>query len=73
MDKELSDKISFISFIITMFARAYKMNKQDAYRYLKQYGGIDYLNRHWWTLHTEDPYWAEKSLYSVCRKNGGMR
>jgi hypothetical protein len=35
MSKELSDKISFIAFIIPAFAEAYKMNVQTAYRYLK--------------------------------------
>jgi hypothetical protein len=73
LDKETKDEISFISFIIPEFAYAYKMKIQDAYRYLKKYGGLDYLYKHWWVLHTEDPYWSLKSLYTVCYKNGGMR
>jgi hypothetical protein len=73
IDKETGDRIDFISFIVTMFARAYKMNRQDAYFFLKKYGGMDYLFRHWWALHTEDPYWSVKSLYNVCYKNGGAR
>ena len=35
LDKEVSDKVSFISFIIPAFADAYKMNVQEAYFYLK--------------------------------------
>ncbi|MDR0828858.1 MAG: DUF3791 domain-containing protein [Prevotellaceae bacterium] len=73
LDKATSDKVSFITFIITMFARSYKMKTKDAYLYLKKYGGLDYLFKHWWTLHTEDPYWAEKALYKTCYNNGGMR
>ncbi|MDR0873376.1 MAG: DUF3791 domain-containing protein [Prevotellaceae bacterium] len=73
LDKEINDKISFITFIITMFARAFKMDKQNAYAYLKKYGGLDYLFRHWWALHTEDPYWSVKALYAACYKNGGVR
>ena len=73
LDKDTRDEISFIAFIIPEFAYAYKMPVQDAYRYLKKYGGLDYLYRHWWTLHTEDPYWSLKSLYAVCHKNGGLR
>ena len=73
IDNETSNKIHFITFIITMFARAYKMNKQEAYRYLEKFGGLDYLFKHWWTLHTEDPYWSLKSLYAVCYKNGGLK
>ena len=73
LDKDINDKVSFISFIITIFARSYKMNKQNAYFFLKRYGGLDYLFRHWWALHTEDPYWSVKSLYDICHKNGGAR
>ncbi|MDR1120609.1 MAG: DUF3791 domain-containing protein [Dysgonamonadaceae bacterium] len=73
LDKEARDRISFITFIIPYFARSLKMDRQEAYRYLKKYGGIDFLFEHWWTLHTEDPFWAARSLYQVCRDNGGMR
>jgi len=73
LDGETLSKVRFITFIITMFAQAYKMNSQNAYLYLEKYGGLDYLFKHWWTLHTEDPYWSLKALYSVCYKNGGMK
>jgi hypothetical protein len=73
LNQEMLDKISFITFIIPMFARTYKMNKQKTYSYLKKYGGLDFLFKHWWTLHTEDEYWSLRELYEVCNENGGMR
>jgi hypothetical protein len=73
LDKQTSDKVSFITFIIPKFAAAYKMNTQDAYRYLKKYGGIDYLDECWWALHTDNPFWAVRDMYKVCQSNGGMR
>ena len=73
IDEEMSDKISFISFIIPEFALACKMKIQDAYLYLKKYGGIEYLNKHWWALHTDNQFWAVRSIYEICHKNGGMR
>jgi hypothetical protein len=73
LDREAKDRISFITFIIPQFARAYKMSRQDAYCYLKKYGGIDFLFEHWWALHTDNPFWAVRSLYKVCRNNGGLR
>jgi len=73
LDQETRSKVRFITFIITMFARAYKMNKQQAYLYLEKYGGLDYLFKHWWALHTEDPYWSLKSLYAACYRNGGLK
>ena len=73
LDQDTKDKISFITFIINKFARAYKMSKQNAFFYLEKYGGLDYLFRFWWTLHTEDPYWSMYALYEECQKNGGRR
>ncbi|MDR3219012.1 MAG: DUF3791 domain-containing protein [Dysgonamonadaceae bacterium] len=71
LDKQTSDKVSFITFIIPKFASGYKMNVQKAYIYLKQYGGIDFLNECWWALHTDNPYWAIRDMAQVCRNNGG--
>ena len=73
LDKEMQNKMLYIAFMITIFARTYKMNRQKAYLYLEKYGGLDYLFKHWWTLHTEDTYWSLKALYSTCYKNGGMK
>jgi hypothetical protein len=72
-DTELQDRITFTTFIIPEFALAYKMTVQDAYRYLKKYGGLDYLHKHWWALHTDTPYWAIRSMFNICRSNGGSR
>jgi hypothetical protein len=73
IDKATGDKISFITFIIPEFAAAYKMKTSDAYRYLKKYGGLDFLYTHWWALHTDNEYYALLDLYEVCRQNGGLR
>ena len=73
LDKQTSDKVSFITFIIPEFASAYKMKIPDAYRYLKKYGGINYLDECWWALHIDNPFWAVRDLYKVCRRHGGMR
>ena len=71
--RETQTKVRFITFIITMFARAYKMNKQEAYLYLERYGGLGFLFEHWWALHTDNPMWAVRDLYEVCYENGGLK
>jgi hypothetical protein len=73
LDKETSDRISFITFIITEFALAYKMPMPKAYQYLKKYGGLDYLYEHWWALHTDNKFYTLQDLYQVCYENGGLR
>jgi hypothetical protein len=73
LDKQTSDKISFITFIVPYFAATYKMDVQDAFFYLKKYGAWDYLNEHWWALHTDSAEYAVKDLYGYCLNNGGPR
>ena len=73
LDKEMSDKVSFIAFIVPEFAAAFKMKISDAYKYLKKYGGLEFLHKHWWALHTDNEYYTLLDLYEICLKNGGQR
>jgi hypothetical protein len=72
-DDDAKDEISFVTYIIGEFADAYKMRKPDAYAYLKKYGGLDYIFECWWALHIDNPIWAVRDTYHVCRNNGGLR
>jgi hypothetical protein len=49
------------------------MDGQEAYRYLKKYGGLDFVFENWWALHTDNVFWAVRDMYKVCRNNGGLR
>ena len=73
LDREMQNKIGFMAFIINKFACAYKMNRQQAYLYLKKYGGLEFLNEHWWALHTDNSFWAVRDMYEVCYENGGLK
>ena len=68
-----TNRVRFIAFIIVKFAEAYKMPLEKAYRYLKRHGGLDYIFECWWALHIDNPFWAVRDIYKVCRNNGGMR
>jgi hypothetical protein len=73
LDREMQNKVLFMTFIISKFAQTYKMSRPKAYLYLKQYGGLDYLNECWWALHTDNPMWAVRDMYLACRSNGGWK
>jgi hypothetical protein len=73
INKETSDKISFMTYIVPAFADAYKMNAQDAFFYLKKYGAWDFLNEHWWALHTDNVLYTLDDLYQICYENGGIK
>jgi hypothetical protein len=70
LDKDKRDKVHFITFIIPEFARAYKMDRQEAYRILKKYGGLEYAFNNWRALHMDNPYWVVREMLDVCRYNG---
>jgi hypothetical protein len=44
------------------------MNKQEAYKYLKKYGGLDFIFEHWRALHTDNPFWAVRDIYKLIIK-----
>ncbi|GHT48210.1 hypothetical protein AGMMS49965_26390 [Bacteroidia bacterium] len=73
IDGEKGKKLRFMTFIIPVFAHYFKMNEQEAYRYLKKYGGLDYLNECWWALHTDSAEYAARDMFVYCRNNGGLR
>jgi hypothetical protein len=73
INKSMSDKISFVTYIVPEFAAAYKMKIQDAFFYLKKFGGWTFLNRHWATLHTANSFFVVDYLYRICYQNGGER
>ena len=73
LDRETQNKVGFMAFIINKFACTYKMNRQSAYLYLKKYGGLEFLNEHWWALHTDNSFWAVRDMYEVCYENGGLK
>ena len=71
LDDDIRNKVSFITFIIPAFARAYKMNVQKAYFYLKEFGGMDFFATTLVDIARRESFWAVRSLFDVCFKNGG--
>jgi hypothetical protein len=60
-----------LSFIIPEFAEAFQMNKREGYRHLKKFGGLDYVRKNWWALHTDNPYYVLLDTFNICKSNGG--
>jgi hypothetical protein len=71
IDKESRNWIAYMNMIIFEFADSYKLPVKKAYIYLKQYGGIDFLNEFYDVEHTENPYYTVRTLLNVCRNQGG--
>ena len=63
--------IEYVNMIIFEFASSYKIPVKQAYLYLKNYGGISFLDEFYDVEHTENPYYTVHTLLNVCRNNGG--
>jgi hypothetical protein len=68
-------QISIINYIVVCindFAERFSMNSKAAYRFLSQYGGINFLLQHYDIEHTLSLEDAIDDLEKVCRDNGGV-
>ena len=72
LDKATRDKVGLVKFIIGEFFRLHRMNRQQAYLYLKQYGGLKFLSECRWALHTDNPTQSVHEINQVCQSNGGV-
>jgi len=71
LNKESYHWIEYVNMIIFEFASSYKLPVKQAYSYLKQYGGIGFLNEFYDVEHTENPYYTVRTLLNICRNHGG--
>lgn len=71
LDRETKNRIGYVNFIIIRFARGFKMLIPEAFRYLEEYGGLDFLYKNYEYEHTQSEHNTCLTLLKVCRKNGG--
>ena len=69
--KHQTNLINYIVICINDFADRFAMDSASAYRYLKQYGGIEFLMQHYEIEHTLGIDEAIDDLVMICRQNGG--
>jgi len=70
-EKELQNKLTWLSCIITEFGEAYKKNKREAYVYIRDHGALDHIYKHWRPLHCENLRNVIRDMFDICKKNGG--
>ena len=65
-------KLSYITFIIRKFAEHYAISCKQAYQYLRQYSGIDFLDECYEAEHQQSVETAIEDLTIVCKNHGGL-
>lgn len=71
MIKEDINILNYIVVCISEFASRYEIHMRDAYIYLKQYKGIEFLKEFYDVEHTLSFEDVLDDLAVICRKNGG--
>jgi hypothetical protein len=69
--KQQVNIINYLVVCINDFAERFRMNSKVAYQFLSQYGGIEFLMRHYDIEHTLSLDDAIDDLEKICRDNGG--
>jgi len=71
IDENTSNRIRYMNFIIIGFAKGAKIWIPEAYKYLRDFGGLDFLYRHYDVEHTQHEIHTYMTLLKICRRNGG--
>ncbi len=71
MSKNEKNIINYIVICINEFAKHYKITNKEAYLYLRDYKGIEFLKENYEAEHTIGLDDAIDDLKQICIKNGG--
>jgi hypothetical protein len=67
--KRVKDIIDYTTFMIDVFAEENKLSMKDAHNYLRTYGGLDFLRKHYDIEHCENPEYTLQALKNICSQN----
>lgn len=71
ISRETVNKVEWFVAVISDFASRFGIKMQMAYSYLKSYGGLDFLERHYEIIHTFSIDQAVEDTIAVCNRKGG--
>ncbi len=71
MTKQEVKILNYIVICISEFAKQKSIKTKDAYNYLKEYKGLEFLNECYEAEHTLSLNDAVEDLTEICKRNGG--
>lgn len=66
------DIADYIFYIVDEFAACFNLNELQAFRYLKNHGGINFIEQNYGVMHTLDDKDSVESIALFCKRNGGL-
>lgn len=64
--------LSYVVLCIKKFADEFNLSFVEAYQYLENYGGLQFIINHYEIEHTLSINDALEDMQAICRKNGGL-
>ena len=64
--------ISYVVLCIKNFAQEFDLSLAESYRYLENFGGLQFILRHYEIEHTLSIEDAIEDMQAICRRNGGL-
>lgn len=71
MSKEQSNIVEYLVCVIGAFAKSYSLTNAMAYRYLRDFKGLDFLSKHYDVEHTLSIEEAVEDIATICHRHGG--
>ena len=64
--------ISYVALCIKNFSEEFGLSLAESYRYLENFGGLQFILRHYEIEHTLSIEDAIEDMQAICRRNGGL-
>ena len=71
MKYNIRDIFEYIIALVNEFAKRFGLTEKQAYKYIRMYQGVAFVEQHYGIMHTLDFDVAVDSVAAYCRKNGG--
>lgn len=70
--EDLNNRLLYFFCCIGEFARKHSLSNADAYRFLSDFKGMDFIDHHYDVEHTQSIEDSVEDMMTVCQRNGGV-
>lgn len=65
------NRLQFTVALVSEFAKTFTLGKREAFNYLRDFKGLEFLGSHYDYMHTQSFDDVIEDLSAVCNRNGG--
>ena len=69
---ETGNRLEYFYCCIGAFAQRYSLTNAEAYRYLRNFKGLDFIDKHYEAEHTQSIEDSVEDMTAICKRNGGL-